>query len=147
MQRRIWHCCTLKELMFVLKCTYKHACKQAHTHIHKHAQTRTCMHTPMHTHRHADTGTCMRAHMHIHRHAYLCIHTCTHTHMQTYTHAYRTKSKSGRNQEIHVKNPVSLIPCPLLSSTPRGLQTQRSPGAWQVSLQFQMEPGWKGKGG
>lgn len=64
------------------------------------------------------------------------------------THAYRMKHNSGRKHEIHIKNPVSLILWPMLSSAPMALQKQMSPGTWQ----FQMEPhsfrgSWDGKRG
>ena len=55
--------------------------------------------------------------MHTWRHA----HTCMHAHI--YTQGFRAKHRLGRNQEIYVKNPVSLILYPMLSSASRGLQT------------------------
>ena len=92
-----------------------HVCMCAYTQAH------TCMYMHLHTSEHTQTGA------HTQRHA----HTCMHAHI--YTHAFRTKHRLRRNQEIHVKNPASLILRPMLSSASRGFQTQMSPGAWQVS--------------
>ena len=87
----------------------------------------TRAHTCMHMHPHTSEHTQIGAPMHTWRHA----HTCMHAHI--YTQAFRAEHRLGGNQEIHVKNPVSLILYPVLSSASRGFQTQMSPGAWQVS--------------
>lgn len=97
----------LKELTPLLEHTYKRMCTCAYTH----AYTWTCIHIY--------TNACTYAHTHRHAYTWLWMHAYAQKCMRTYTHAYRTKYRSGRNQEIHVENPVSLIPYPGLSQSQR----------------------------
>lgn len=125
----------LKALTPLLECTYRCTCMCVYTH----AYTRTCIHI------YTSACTCV----HMHRLACTCLwmHAYTQKCTRTYAHAYRTKHRSGRNQETYAKNPVSLIPYSVLSQSQEPDKCRCLQGPSRYPPGFRWIRGGKTRGG